>query len=204
MSGKQKNLADRVSSYFFVRDLPLKTQYLVNEVKDFDLILTQTEVEALLLERTLIREHQPRYNILLRDDKEYPFVRIDMNAKWPRVEKVRRKKDDGALYLGPYGNPGALKLLLDAAGRIFPLIRCSPQELEGRKRPCNYFQMKLCLAPCVLPVDPEEYKDMLRDVASFSRAKTRRCSVRSKKKWCERPPNINSRRRRFIVISLRQ
>src|SRR5690606_2982354 len=111
-------------------------------------IMTKNEVEALLLERTLIKHHRPRFNILLRDDKEYPFIRVDFNANWPRIEKVRRRKDDGATYIGPFGNPGFLRVLLDATFRSFPLIRCSPYECAQAKRPCNYYHMKLCLGPC--------------------------------------------------------
>ena len=103
----------------------MKTKVLVEKIFDLDVMLTQTEVEALLLERTLIKHHKPQYNILLRDDKEYPWLRIDMNEDWPRIEKVRRRKDDGATYLGPYGSGGQLKILRDATNKIFPLIRCS-------------------------------------------------------------------------------
>src|SRR4029079_12497399 len=129
---------------------------------DFELILTRTEVEALLLERTLIRHHPPRYNINLRDDKEYPLVRIDFNAEWPRINKVRRRKDDGATYVGPFGNAGLLNLALRNAFRIFPLIRCTPYEFKNAKRPCNYYHMKLCWGPCCLPVDRELYVQELR------------------------------------------
>lgn len=159
--GKAKNLKNRVSSYFQGRDTSIKTRALVDEIQDFDLIITKTEVEALLLERSMIRHHQPRYNILLRDDKEYPYVRVQMKDPWPRIEKVRKRTEDGARYVGPFGNAGVLNSMLKTVFRVFPLIRCSTHEFKNAKRPCNYYHMKMCLAPCVLNVDRDEYTSML-------------------------------------------
>ena len=161
--GKAKNLKNRVSSYFQKQDHHRKTRAMVKEIRDFELIVTKTEVEALLLERTLIRHHQPRYNILLRDDKEYPFVRVDFSSPWPRIRKVRRRKDDGAEYVGPFGSAGVLNTMLRTMYKVFPLIRCSDHEFKTVKRPCNYYHMKMCLAPCHLKVDRDSYVTMIRD-----------------------------------------
>ncbi|NRA63679.1 MAG: excinuclease ABC subunit UvrC [Pseudobacteriovorax sp.] len=161
--GKAKSVKNRVSQYFQKSEQHPRTRALVSEIADFDLMLTKTEVEALLLERTLIRHHQPRYNVLLRDDKEYPFVRIDFNDDWPRIRKVRRRKDDGAHYIGPFGSAGVLNTLLNTVFRVFPLIRCSPHEFKTVKRPCNYFHMKMCLAPCHKEVDRTAYVSMLKN-----------------------------------------
>ncbi len=172
--GKAKNLRSRVGHYFQPAGQPdLKTRVLSGEIYDFDVIITSTEVESLLLERTLIKHHKPQFNILLRDDKEYPYLRVNFAETWPRIEKVRRSKDDDAVYLGPFGSAGQLKVLLDATYRIFPLIRCSRHEFETTKRPCNYFHMKMCLGPCTLPVDPELYKSMLRDAVDFLQGKNK-------------------------------
>src|SRR5205085_2560735 len=92
---------------------------------------------------------------------------IDQQEKWPRIEKVRRRKEDGATYLGPFGSAGQLKVLLDATYRIFPLVRCSRHEFETTKRPCNYYHMKMCLGPCTLPVDGAHYKSMMSDAIDF-------------------------------------
>jgi excinuclease ABC subunit C len=167
--GKAKNLKSRVTSYFgkHASVSSMKTKVLVEKIFDLDVMLTQTEVEALLLERTLIKHHKPQYNILLRDDKEYPWLRIDMNEDWPRIEKVRRRKDDGATYLGPYGSGGQLKILRDATNKIFPLIRCSRYEFSNTKRPCNYYHMKMCLAPCKVEVDRDQYVNMVKDATDF-------------------------------------
>lgn len=179
--GKAKNLKNRVSSYFGSESkLSWKTQALMREVFDFEVMITTTAVEALLLERTLIKHHQPRFNILLRDDKEYPFLRIDFNEKWPRIEKVRRRKEDGAVYLGPFGSAGQLKILLDATYRIFPMIRCSRHEFEAAKRPCNYYHMRMCLAPCTLPISTNEYEEMVQHAVEFLRGRNKQV-VRSLK-----------------------
>jgi excinuclease ABC subunit C len=160
--GKAKSLKDRLSSYF-ARDRidDIKTRTLVSQVHDFDIMMVTHEAEALLLERTLIREHQPSFNILLRDDKEYPYIRVDFSQAWPRLEKVRRKKSDGATYVGPFSYASSLQTLLQLCYQIFPLIRCSPREFATRVRPCNYYSMKKCLAPCVLPVEQAIYKEVV-------------------------------------------
>ncbi|MES2746025.1 MAG: excinuclease ABC subunit UvrC, partial [Bdellovibrionota bacterium] len=166
--GKAKNLKNRVSSYFQNSNQhTYKTRALVGEICDFDLMLVQNEVEALLLERTLIRHHMPRFNILLRDDKEYPFLRICYEDPWPRIQKVRRRKEDGAHYIGPFSSSSRLNVLLRQVYKIFPLIRCSPHEFKTAKRPCNYYHMKMCLGPCTLPVDRKYYVSLLKDAESL-------------------------------------
>ena len=172
-AGKAKSLKARVSQYFTGNQGTYKTRAMVQEIYDFDIIITKTEVEALLLERTLIKHHKPRFNVLLRDDKEYPYLRVDMTEAWPRINWVRRRRDDHATYLGPFGSASQLKILLDATYRIFPLIRCSRHEFENAKRPCNYYHMKMCLGPCTLPVDPLQYKSMMRDAIDFLSGRTK-------------------------------
>ncbi|RYZ57578.1 MAG: excinuclease ABC subunit UvrC, partial [Proteobacteria bacterium] len=166
--GKAKSLKSRVSSYFQSSNQhTYKTRALVGDICDFDLMLVQNEVEALLLERTLIRHHMPRFNILLRDDKEYPFLRICYEDPWPRIQKVRRRKEDRAHYIGPFSSSSRLNVLLRQVYKIFPLIRCSPHEFKTAKRPCNYYHMKMCLGPCTLPVDRKYYLSLIKDAASL-------------------------------------
>lgn len=161
--GKAKNLKSRVRSYFRSPDQhTIKTRTLMTHVQDLDTILTANEVEALLCERSMIKHHRPKFNILLRDDKEFPSLRIDFRDRWPRIEKVRRRKSDGATYLGPFTNPGQLRQVLDLVYKVYPLIRCSRHIFESTARPCNYYHMKMCLAPCTLPVDRESYVAMLK------------------------------------------
>ncbi|MDQ3234819.1 MAG: excinuclease ABC subunit UvrC [Pseudobdellovibrionaceae bacterium] len=179
--GKAKNLRNRVSSYFQSGGQHThKTRALVHEITDFDMMLTKTEIEALLLERTLIRHHAPRYNILLRDDKEYPYLRVQFSDPWPRLEKVRRRKEDGAHYIGPFGSSSRLSMLLKQVYRIFPLIRCSPHEFKAATRPCNYYHMKMCLGPCTRPVERDLYISIMRGAVSLLEG-----NVRSLKKHLE-------------------
>jgi excinuclease ABC subunit C len=170
--GKAKDLKSRVSSYFTdSKDHSPKTRSLVREIQDFEVMLVKTEVDALLLERTLIKHHQPPFNILLRDDKEYPYIRIDFSVDWPRLEIVRRRQDDKSEYFGPFSAAGSLRTSLEAIKRVFPLIRCNQWEFEHAKRVCNYYHMKMCLGPCVLPVEKETYKSMLRDAMALLHGK---------------------------------
>lgn len=171
--GKAKNLKNRVLSYFqaSLGHTP-KTKKLVNTIEDFEIILVQTEVEALLLERTLIKTHDPKYNILLRDDKEYPYIRIGVSDPWPRVSRVRKRLEDGAIYLGPFGNVSLASSMLQLVYKIFPIVRCSDHEFQNAKRPCNYYHMGLCLGPCKLPVERATYMATIDDVSDFLRGRT--------------------------------
>ncbi len=189
--GKAKALKSRVSSYFQKQQFNTKTAALVKEIVDFEVILTMTEVEALLLERTLIKHHKPRFNILLRDDKEYPYLRVNFNEPWPRIEKVRRRMDDGANYLGPFGSAGNLKIMLSTIYRIFPLIRCTRHEFNTVKRPCNYYHMKLCLGPCTLPVEREMYVATVRDAVAFLQGRNRDLLRQLKEKMMTASENEN-------------
>ena len=185
--GKAKNLKNRVSSYFYeLKDRSLRIKNLVADICDFDIILAHSEVEALLLERTMIKSHGPRYNVLLRDDKEYPIVRIDYNETWPRIEKVRRAKDDGATYIGPFGHASVLNTTLKTVGRIFPLVRCSEYEFKAARRPCNYYHMKMCLAPCTKKeVDQKAYLEMVRHAESLLRGQNKTLREELTKKMLE-------------------
>ena len=171
--GKAKNLRTRLKSYFSKDIANLKITALIKEICDVEVILTDNEIEALLLERTLIKHQKPKYNILLRDDKEYPWLRIDLQEQWPRIEKVRQKKEDGAVYFGPYGNVGYLNLLLGLVTKIFPLIRCSRYQFKHAKRPCNYYQMKMCLAPCYYDIPRADYIRMLKRAMAVFQGKTK-------------------------------
>ena len=140
--GKAKNLRNRVSSYFIgINSHDNKTRHLVADISNFEVMLVDTEVESLILERSLIKTHYPKYNILLKDGKEFPYIKIDLNHPWPRVEKVRLRKADGATYLGPYGNVGYVNTMLRIVHKIFPIVKCSDYEFKNAKRPCNYFHL---------------------------------------------------------------
>ena len=169
--GKAKSLRQRVSSYF--RSLAadqLKTRKLASQVHSFDVTMVKTELEALLLERSLIKVYDPTFNILLRDDKSFPYIRADLGSPWPRINIVRKRDPhDGATYIGPYSNQKLLFSAVEWVHEIFPLVRCSPYEFAHAKRPCNYYGMKLCLAPCHHPVDAEQYRQLVRQALQVLR-----------------------------------
>lgn len=189
--GKAKNLKSRVKSYFTKStNHNRKTKALIKNIASFDIMIVSTEVESLLLERTLIKHHQPEYNILLRDDKEYPYIKIDYNNPWPRIKKIRKRKDDNAKYIGPFANTGHLNLMLQVMRRIFPTIKCSPHEFQNAKRPCNYYHIKMCLAPCVLEVDRKKYLEVIDSAISFLKGQNKHLINEIKTKMKEASNNL--------------
>ncbi|KAB8029728.1 excinuclease ABC subunit UvrC [Fluviispira multicolorata] len=170
--GKAKNLNSRLKSYFTSLDRQTpKTRALVERVFDFEIIVTENEYESLILECNLIKHNQPNYNILLRDDKTYPYIRIDMHEDWPRVMTTRKRKKDGALYFGPYSISGQIQQLMGVFNRFFPLVKCTPTFFKTVTRPCNYYDIKRCLGPCKLPVKKEEYFSHLNSVINILNGK---------------------------------
>ena len=169
--GKAKNLKYRVRHYFQSSATEgLKTRKLVSQIHSFDVTMVATEVEALLLERSLVRLYRPKFNVLLRDDKSFPYIKADMQSPWPRITIVRsRNPHDGATYIGPYSNQRLMFHSLNWVHKIFPLVRCSPYEFSHAKRPCNYYGMKLCPAPCHKKVCPDSYKKMVREALDVLR-----------------------------------
>jgi excinuclease ABC subunit C len=169
--GKAKNLRNRLRSYFQnSASLDARKTMMVREVRDFEYVVTKNELEALVLESNFIKRTRPRYNIFLRDDKHYPYLKLTSNEEWPRLEVVRRIKKDGAEYFGPYVPAGTMREMLKFIRRNFP-IRICRTSLEKPFRPCVQFQMGRCLAPCSeslrTPLDRERYFDIVNDVRSF-------------------------------------
>ena len=166
--GKARNLRSRVRSYFNRSgDSRAFVKLLHRLLGDIETVVTSNEKEALLLENTLIKQHKPRFNVKLIDDKNYLVLRLDEKARFPRLEVTRRIRDDGARYFGPYHSASSCRQTLRVVNRHFKLRTCTDQVLAGRKRPCLQYQIKRCDAPCVLPVDKEHYADQVRDVALF-------------------------------------
>ena len=160
--GKSVNLKSRVSQYFHYSDHPPKTRAMVRNVADFDIINVDTEVEALILECNLIKKYRPRYNVSLKDDKMYPYVRIT-NEKFPRICITRRPVDDGSRYFGPYTNVGAMQQSLKLLRKIFPLRTCK----HLHKRPCLEYHIKRCPAPCKKEIDIDKYHETVTAAALF-------------------------------------
>jgi excinuclease ABC subunit C len=148
--GKAKDLHKRLASYTrFSGAEHNKTTVMLGKVEKVETIITRTEKEALILEASLIKRHKPRYNIILRDDKTYPMIKVTVQEEWPRVQMTRRRQNDGARYFGPYASASSMWATLKLITALFPLRRC--REMHPRKRPCLNGQMKHCLAPCVNP-----------------------------------------------------
>ncbi len=164
--GKAKDLRKRVRSYFH-GPKDTKTSRMLSKVSEIDHIVTENEKEALILEDALIKEHKPRYNIKLRDDKNYPLLRLDPKEPFPRLTVVRRPKDDGALYFGPFPSAQSLKETLKVLNRVFPLRKCSNSQFSHRSRPCINYQMGRCLGPCCNEVDVELYRGLVEQVKRF-------------------------------------
>lgn len=178
--GKSKRLRERMRSYFSSpRGLSAKTRRLVSHIADFDTIVTQSELEALLLEMNLIKQHRPRYNILLKDDKTYPYIKVTLQEDWPRIFSTRKVLDDGARYFGPYASAGSVYKALDLLNRLFafrPPYECKDDKFNRHRKlgkPCLYYQMKRCLGPCVPGlVSQETYRATIDAVCRFLEGKT--------------------------------
>ncbi|MCC6141561.1 MAG: excinuclease ABC subunit UvrC [Nitrospira sp.] len=166
--GKAASLADRVRSYFQRgADHSPKTTLLVGQIADLETIVTRSELEALILESNLIKRHRPRFNIVLRDDKQYPYLRLPIKDPFPRLSIVRKVQKDGALYYGPYTPAGALRETLKVIKKSFPLATCTI-EIDGTaERACLEFEIKRCMAPCTGNQSQEDYLKIVGQVRQF-------------------------------------
>ncbi len=163
--GKAKSLRSRVLSYFRGGDGRFQIEFLVRKVADVECLVTRNEKEALILENNLIKQYKPRYNVRLKDDKSYVSVKITSRDEWPRVLVTRKIVKDGSRYFGPFHSASAVRGTIDVIRKVFPLRTCSDAVFRNRSRPCLEYQIKRCLAPCVLPVDRDEYEQHLRSAA---------------------------------------
>lgn len=166
--GKSKLLKNRVGQYFQnSQNHTLKTRLMVENVADFEYIITDTEPEALALECNLIKKHKPKYNILLKDDKQYPYIKLTANEEYPRIMLTRQLKKDGGIYFGPYMNTLHVREALEEIRKIFKIRSCKKHLLFGKKegRPCLYYQIGQCSAPCKGNVSKEEYNEALSNIS---------------------------------------
>jgi excinuclease ABC subunit C len=166
--GKAAVLAHRVRSYFQKgADQTPKTRLLLSQIADLETIVTRSEVEALILESNLIKKHRPRFNVILRDDKQYPYLRLPVRENFPRLTIARKVQKDGALYYGPYTDGSALKSTLKIIRKVFPLATCEI-EIDGTaERACIEFEIKRCMAPCIGNQTREEYHQIVTQVRQF-------------------------------------
>lgn len=166
--GKAASLADRVRSYFQRgADHSPKTTLLVGQIADLETIVTRSELEALILESNLIKRHRPRFNVVLRDDKQYPYLRLPIKDRFPRLSIVRRVQKDGALYYGPYTPAGALRETLKVIKKSFPLATCTIDIDGTAERACLEFEIKRCMAPCTGNQSQEDYLKIVDQVRQF-------------------------------------
>jgi excinuclease ABC subunit C len=174
--GKAKSLRSRLSNYFVdARSLPPRTAQMVAAAESVEWIEVRNEVEALMLEYSLIKQHRPRFNIRLRDDKSYPFLAITLDDEWPRAMVMRGQKRKGVRYFGPYGHAYAIRETLDLLLRTFPIRTCSDnkfQRHERQGRPCLLFHIEKCSGPCVREVSSDDYAALVADLVRFLEGET--------------------------------
>ncbi|GHD30057.1 excinuclease ABC subunit UvrC [Parahalioglobus pacificus] len=176
--GKARNLRNRVGSYFRASGLTTKTMALVARIHDIQVTVTSTEVDALLLEHNLIKTHQPPYNILLKDDKSYPYIFLSSNDTFPRLSLHRGTKRKKGQYFGPYPSAGAVRESLHFLQKVFKVRQCEDSYFRNRSRPCLQYQIGRCTAPCVDVVSEDDYARQVEDTTLFLRGKSQELMVR--------------------------
>lgn len=166
--GKAINIKNRVRSYFHADNShDNKTRRLVREIADIEWIVVGSELEALILEMNLIKKHRPKYNIRLKDDKRYPYIKIHWNEPFPKVTVTRQMEEDGSRYFGPYTSAWAVYQTLEVLRKIFPYLTCD-REITGKDpRACLYYDIKLCTAPCIGAISQQGYRQMISDLMEF-------------------------------------
>ncbi len=171
--GKASNLKKRVSSYFTKQNTGVKTRSLVSQIKSIDISVTRSETEALLLESNLIKSLRPKYNILLRDDKSYPYIHVSNHPEFPRIELYRAKKKPlSDNFFGPYPSTTAVRETILTIQKVFKIRNCRDSYFNARSRPCLQYQIKRCTAPCVQYITPEEYRKSVQDALRFLQGKS--------------------------------
>ncbi|MEK9765109.1 MAG: GIY-YIG nuclease family protein, partial [Thalassolituus sp.] len=170
--GKAKNLRNRVSSYFRARGLNAKTMALVSRIDHIEITVTASEAEALILEQTLIKQHRPPYNILLKDDKSYPYLHIS-DHEFPLLSYARGRRRKTGKYFGPYPNANAAREAQAYLQRLFLLRNCEDSYFNHRSRPCLQYEIKRCSAPCVGNISADKYGQEIRRAEMFLTGKSR-------------------------------
>ena len=168
--GKAVVLKNRVKQYFMKNNKTARIEKMVSLIDHFEYIVTDSEAEALILECNLIKKNMPKFNVLLKDDKTYPYIKIDVKSDFPNVFLTRTLKNDGAKYFGPYANPGAAKEMLKFIKERFQIRQC--KNFKSRTRACINYDIKRCLAPCVNKVSTEEYKKQINQIIMLLEGKT--------------------------------
>src|SRR5262245_57357257 len=209
--GKSKVLRDRMRSYLGApRGLSSKTRRMVAQIADFEVILTSSELEALLLEMNLIKQHRPKYNILLKDDKSYPYIKVTLQEPWPRIFTTRKAIDDGARYFGPYSSAGTVRRILKDLNRLFsfrPPFDCKDDKFNRHRRlgkPCMYYDIHRCMGPCVPGlVTREEYRATIESVCRFLEGKTDQVVRDPRRRMGQAAENMEYERAAYVRDQIR-
>ena len=172
--GKAKNIPNRLKSYVSDNSLAIRTERMLSLTKYLEITTTSNESEALLLEANLIKKHKPRFNILLRDDKSFPYIFIGQKDNWAQLTKLRGKKNREGYYFGPFASIGSANWTIKILQKIFMLRVCDDTVFKNRKRPCILYQIKRCSAPCVGYVNKKNYENTVEDAVNFISGKSRR------------------------------
>ena len=189
--GKAKNLKKRVAAYTRPERLTPRIARVVAACARLEIVTTHTEAEALLLESNLIKRLKPRYNVLLRDDKSFPYIRVTAGHDWPQITKHRGARDLPGEYFGPFASAGAVNATLAQLARAFPLRSCSDSVFESRTRPCLQYQIKRCTAPCVGRIGREDYLALVDEVRAFLRGESRAIQARLVEKMQAASESLN-------------
>ncbi|MDP7548722.1 MAG: excinuclease ABC subunit UvrC, partial [Alphaproteobacteria bacterium] len=171
--GKAKNLKNRVRNYAQPAGLNTRTLRMIAETRAMEVVTTHTEVEALLLESNLIKRLRPRYNILLRDDKSFPFIVITGDHEWPQLAKHRGARNRKGEYFGPFASATSVNRTLNTLQKAFPLRSCSDSIFASRTRPCLQYQIRRCAGPCVDRIDKDSYAELVREARDFLSGRSR-------------------------------
>ncbi len=172
--GKAKNIPNRLKSYVSDTNLPIRTERMLSLTHNLEVTTTNNESEALLLEANLIKKHKPRFNILLRDDKSFPYIYIGHKDKWPQLTKLRGKKSRNGYYFGPFASIGSANWTIKILQKIFQIRVCDDTVFKNRERPCILYQIKRCSGPCVGHIEESQYKRTVSDAIDFISGKSRR------------------------------
>ena len=172
--GKAKNLPNRLKSYVSEKNHIIRTERMLSQTKKIEITTTSNESEALLLEANLIKKHKPKFNILLRDDKSFPFIFIGKEDKWPQIKRHRGKKDKKGFFFGPFASAGSANWTIKMIQKIFHLRVCDDTVFKNRERPCILYQIKRCSAPCVGFIEEKDYKQTVDDAIEFVSGKSRK------------------------------
>jgi excinuclease ABC subunit C len=205
--GKAKNLRARIKQYFVPgRDGRPMVPFLIAEVCAIDIIVVPSEKEALLLENTLIKKHQPKFNALLKDDKTFVSLMINHKHPWPMIQLVRYKgkpKQEGH-YFGPFTSAYAARQTFDLMGRLFPLRQCSDQELKKRSRPCLLYGIKRCIAPCVNLCTPQEYEAVVESATHFLKGRDTEVIQKLKQEMQQASDNLEYEKAATLLELIKQ